>query len=353
MLVKEKIKKLSVFILTAGMALSLSWAQETTTPALFEAEDILELTLVQNIKALKKDIDEDRSYHPATLSYSDHNDRTVTLNVSVKTRGKTRRNPRLCDTPPLAVKFKGEDTKGTIFRKQKKLKLVTHCKRTKDIYEQYVLMEYLVYKLYNILTEKSFKVRLVHMTYIDSEGKYKPLTKYAFFIEDEKKMAKRNNGKVDDSKYKYWVFQKKNEQILVSLFQFMIGNTDWSIPGRHNVKIIRAGAENSLYAVPYDFDMSGIIDTAYAKPHEKLLNKIRDVRSRLYRGLCRKQEDFAPVIALFKEKKEEVYALYNNFEHLNSRFRKNTLRYLDDFYEIIDNPRLVKKHLVENCKKLK
>jgi hypothetical protein len=339
--------------LTAAV-FSFSQVQENTEPpALFEADDVLELTLVQNIKALKKDIDEDRTYHPAALSYTDHNNRKVTLNVSVKTRGKTRRNPRLCDTPPLAVKFKGAEKKGTIFRKQKKLKLVTRCKKTKGIYEQYVLMEYLVYRLYNILSEKSFRARLVHITYVDSEGKYKPLTKYAFFIEDEKKMAKRNNGKLDDSKYKYWVFQKKEEQILVSLFQFMIGNTDWSIPGRHNVKIIRAGEGNSLYAVPYDFDMSGIINTSYARPHEKLQSKIRDVRSRLYRGLCRKQEEFTPVIARFNEKKEAIYALYNNFELLNSRLKKNTLRYLDGFYEIINNPRLVKKHLVENCRKLK
>jgi hypothetical protein len=59
------------------------------------------------------------------------------------------------------------------------------------------------------------------------------------------------------------------------------------------------------------------------------------------------------VIARFNEKKEEIYALYKNFELLNGRLKKNTLRYLDGFYEIIDKPRLVKKHLVENCRKLK
>ena len=322
-------------------------------PNLFEVNDILELTLVQNIKALKKDIDEDRSYHPAQLSYMDRDNQKVTLNVSVKTRGKTRRNSRLCDSPPLAIKFNSAETKGTIFRKQKKLKVVTHCKRKKVIYEQYLLMEYLDYRLYNILTEMSFRVRLALITYVDSKEKYKLLKKYAFFIEDEKKMAKRNNGKLDESKYKYWVFQKKEAQILLSVFQFMIGNTDWSISRRHNVKIIRAGSESKLFAVPYDFDMSGIINTIYARPHEKLQNKIKDVRSRLYRGLCRKQEEFTPVIVRFNKKKEEIYALYKNFPPLNSRHKKNTLRYIDRFYEIINKPRLVKKYLVENCSKLR
>jgi hypothetical protein len=350
-------KKMIVFSLVAVLG-TFSWGQEIIkkrgkSPNLFEVNDVLELTLVQNIKALKKDIDEDRSYHPAQLSYMDRDNQKVTLNVSVKTRGKTRRNPRLCDSPPLAIKFSSAETKETIFRKQKKLKMVTHCKRKKGIYEQYLLMEYLVYRLYNILTEKSFRVRLAYITYVDSKGKHKPLKKCAFFIEDEKKMAKRNNGKLDESKYKYWVFQKKEAQILLSVFQFMIGNTDWSIPGRHNVKIIWAGPENKLFAVPYDFDMSGIINTSYAKPHEKLHNKIKDVRSRLYRGICRKQEEFAPVSAWFNKKKEEIYALYNNFPPLNSRYKKNNLRYIDRFYEIINNPRLVKKYLVENCKKLR
>ncbi len=322
-------------------------------PALFETEETLELTLVQNIKALKKDIDEDRSYHPAQLSYIDHNNQEVTLNVSVKTRGKSRRNPRLCDCPPLAVKFNSKETKNTLFRKQKKLKLVTHCRRKGGVYEQYVLQEYLVYKLYNILTEKSFRVRLVHMTYVDSQGKYKPIKKYAFFIENEKEMAKRNNGKMDDSKYKFVVLRQKEDQMLFSVFQFMIGNTDWSISARHNVKLIRTGEKRSLYAVPYDFDLSGIRITHYAVPPQKLRYKIKSVRWRLYRGLCRKQEEFTPVLARFIRKKDEIYALYNNFPLLEAKHKKATLRYLDGFYKIINKPKLVKKHLVENCRKLK
>ena len=331
---------------------TLSWAQEKPPP-LFETDEVLELTLVQNIKALKKDIDEDRSYHPAQLSYMDHNNREVTLNVSVKTRGKTRRDPRLCDSPPLAIKFDPKETKNTPFKKQKKLKLVTHCRKKGEVYEQYILQEYLVYKLYNILTEKSFRVRLVHMTYVDSRDKYKSIKKYAFFIEDEEEMAKRNNGKPDDTRYQFWVLRQKEDQMLFSVFQFMIGNTDWSIPARHNVKLIRVGEKRSLYAVPYDFDMSGIVYTHYSAPHQKLRHQIKSVRSRLYRGLCRKQQEFIPVLARFNKKKEEIYALYNHFPLLEDKYKKDTLRYLDGFYKIINKPKLVKRHLVENCRKLK
>jgi hypothetical protein len=191
------------------------------------------------------------------------------------------------------------------------------------------------------------------MTYVDSQGKYKPIKKYAFFIENEEEMAKRNNGEMDDTNYKYWVLRRKEAQMLFSVFQFMIGNTDWSIAARHNVKLIRADEKRSLYAVPYDFDISGIVSTYYAVPHQKLRHKITSVRTRLYRGLCRKQEEFVPVLARFNEKKEEIYALYNNFPLLEGRYKKDTLRYLNGFYKIINKPKLVKKHLVEICRKLK
>ncbi len=339
------------FLLLVVAAVGL-FGEGDTSPVLFDSHEILELTLTLDVKALKKDVGEDRTYHPAQLSYVDGNSRAVTLNVSVKTRGKTRRNPQLCDSPPLSVKFESGDTKGTLFRARKKLKLVTHCKRRKEIFEQYLLREYLVYRLYNILTERSFRVRLVRMNYVDSGGKYEPVKKYAFFIENVNGMAERNSGVSDETATGFWAFYNREEQIMFSVFQFMIGNTDWSIWGRHNVKIVREGPKKTLYAVPYDFDMSGIVNARYARPHEKLQSRISDVRTRLYRGLCRKQEEFAPVLPRFNERKEAIYALYEDFSLLDSRYKKAAFRYLDGFYKIVSKPRLVKKYLVESCRKL-
>lgn len=339
-----------IFLLLAVLVVGLFGEGEKPS-VLFESHEVLELTLAQDVKTMKKDVGENRTYHPAQLSYVDGSGRAVTLNVSIKTRGKTRRNPQLCDSPPLSVKFEPENTKGTLFQDQIKLKLVTHCKRKKELFEQYLLREYLVYRLYNILTPKSFRVRLVHMNYVDSGGKYKPDKRYAFFIESDNDMAGRNNGKPDDTAKGFRAFCNKEEQVMFSVFQFMIGNTDWSVPGHHNVKIFREGTGKTLVAVPYDFDMSGIVNARYARPHEKLQGKIKDVRTRWYRGLCRKQEEFAPVLPRFKKKKEKIYALYENFSLLDKRYKRATFRYLDEFYDIINKPRLVKKHLVENCRK--
>ena len=140
-------------------------------PTLFDSDEILELTLTTDIKTVQKDIKEVRSCHPAQLSYIDHQNRKVSLNVEVKTRGHFRRNPKICDSPPLQIKFKPAETRNTIFREQTSLKMVTHCKKRIKAFDNYVVQEYLIYKLYNILTERSFRARLARLTYVDSQKK--------------------------------------------------------------------------------------------------------------------------------------------------------------------------------------
>ncbi|MCP4152948.1 MAG: hypothetical protein GY757_34770 [bacterium] len=318
-------------------------------PALFDSDEVVEITFIRDIKAIKKEVrKEERVYHPAQIIYKDPYKGEITLNVKVKSRGKSRRNPRLCDSPPIAMKFDKKETKGTIFRKQKKLKLVTHCKNKVGIFEQYLLREYTVYKLFNLLTDRSFRVRLVRIKYLGVKKKKGP-TKYGFFIEDAKKMAKRNNGKLDETDTRHWEFDDSGGQILFCVFQFLAGNTDWSIPVRHNLKIL--DTEQSLYAVPYDFDLTCLVHTYYAKPDIKLQDRITNVCSRLYRGYCRKKEELSPIFALFNEKKKEIYALYKNSPHFKKKYKKETHRFLDKFYKIINDPKLVKKHFIDSCKK--
>lgn len=340
------IKKVLIpgFILIAA----LCWAQDRE---LFGSHDIIDMTLNYDIDTVEEDIKEERSLHPGKLSYIDSFGKEVLLNIRIKTRGKTRRNPMLCDSPPLSVYFDIKETSGTLFQGQDKLKLVVQCKKSRSLFEQYLIQEYLCYRVYNILGDISFRVRMVNINYVDSGGKYKPFKHYAFFLESTGQAAARNGGIKEKTQRRYWLLKDKNEQIKMALFQFLIGNTDWSVPGRHNVKLIQVKPGDRVYALPYDFDMSGVVNARYAWPNEKIQDKITSVRTRLYRGMCRRQEEFAPVIAHYNKKKEAIYSLYNDFPLLNSRSRKNTLRYLDEFYKIIDNPKLVKRHLIENCKK--
>ena len=64
--------------------------------------------------------------------------------------------------PPLFVSFGDETARGTLFEGQTMLPLTTHC-RDSSSYEQYVLKEYLAYRIYNLLTDKSLRVRLARV----------------------------------------------------------------------------------------------------------------------------------------------------------------------------------------------
>jgi hypothetical protein len=320
--------------------------KKPSTP--FDTDEILELKLTADIKAIRKDIKEENSNHLARLSYTDVQNREISLNVLIKTRGHSRKNPGVCDFPPLTIRFIESEAGNTIFRRQNTLKLVTHCKTKIKVFESYVLQEYLIYKLYNLLTDKSFRVRLARVTYVDSQGKIKPYTRYGFFIENDKKMAGRLNGKIFRNREGFGIINRTGDRVLHAVFQFMIGNTDWSAAHEHNVRLVAVDRGDLVFPVPYDFDLAGIIDAHYAKPPPNLA--IESVRDRLYRGFCCPQEQLASVFADFNKKKEKICALYMNFPLLKSRYKKNIIRYLDRFYEIINNPRLARKHFIENCR---
>ncbi len=331
-------------------SLSLTWGSQEAAakkePGLFESEEILDLDLEYDINKLKKDRGESRVYHPAKLSYVDPGGKRVTLDVQIRVRGKLRRQLLKCLVPPFKIKFDDSQTKNTLFKKQKKLKLVVHCKNKPKFYQDYTLQEYLLYKIYNILTDISFRVRMARLTYIDSRKKEKSFTKYAFFIEDYKQMAKRNNAETVN------ITSIQPEQAdfatstLVSVFEYMIGNTDWSIRSSHNVKLLTIGDNPKYFPVPFDFDQTGLIDAHYARPDLALT--IRSVRERLFRGFCKDEAQFKRTFAIFHKHKEKIFSLCQNFSLLPDKIKKRNIKYLEGFYKIITTPKLVKRYFVEN-----
>ena len=163
---------------------------------LFESDGVLEMELAADFSALLKDRGEQRSEHPATLSYTEPDGTPGELAIQLRTRGNFRLEARNCDFPPLRLNFKQGDAEHTVFAGQDKLKLVTHCRTGKTQFEQQMLQEFLAYRVYNQLTELSFRVRLARISYVDTAGKRKPSTRFAFLIEDEDRMAQRNIGVV-------------------------------------------------------------------------------------------------------------------------------------------------------------
>jgi len=247
------------------------------------------------------------------------------------------------------MRFETETVEGTVFEGQKKLKLVTHCQTRRSQYQQYLLQEYLIYRAYNLMTDKSFRVRLVKITYADSQERDDPFTRYGFILEDEDKMAERLGGKILEVENVHPDLTDYELSNRLAIFQFMMGNSDWSIPGLHNIKLIRLDGEPTPYAIPYDFDWSGIINTRYAKP-DPFLN-IRTVRQRLFRGFCRDPEVFRDEFAFFNKQKKDIYALYRE---LSPPLEENELEqatgYLDEFYAIINDPDEAEYDIIEKCR---
>ena len=300
-----------------------------------------------NIDEVVRDI-EDWDYRYALLSYKSKNGEEIPIELKVKTRGNRRSDPEVCSFPPIRLNFKKKGNLDNIFAGQDRLKLVTHCNSSK-IFNQYVLQEYLTYKHYSVLTDYSFLVRLLKVTYIDSATNKTKYERYGFLIEDEEMLARRNGMEVHKKKILHQDFCSRSELDVLTVFQYMIGNTDWSVSAFHNIKRIFRDDSTSLpIAVPYDFDYAGAIASHYAAPHESL--SITNVRQRLFRGFCRPQGEYEKTMTYFNEKKVEIYAVYENSDLLDDSNRKSMLKYFDRFYDIINNPKKIKTEINGACR---
>ena len=321
--------------------------QHVSQSQLFEEEQTIEMKLIADFKAIFKDKGEDPDYHGANLIYKDKSGQEVNVPLRTKVRGNFRR--KNCNFPPLRLNFDSKTSKGSHFEGQNKLKLVTHCQNGSKKAEQFVLQEYLVYKTYNLLTEKSFRVRLVKVTYEDKAGKYKSITRFGFLIEDEDRMADRLGGKIIEVENLHPMQTHPNVTILLSVFQYMVGNTDWSIPGLHNIKLIKQGDDAFPLTIPYDFDWCGIVNATYAKPNPMF--DIPSVKVRVYRGMCRTKEEFQQAFDIFLENREAIRSLYQNTSSLTEKSRSQALKYYDEFFEIISNPKRAKAEIIDNCRR--
>jgi len=316
--------------------------------ALFTPKKPLKITLEMDIKGVIKD-NIQKDYHQASLiSYQENGD-SSSYNIKVKVRGHTRSLPMLCKFPPLRLNFKKEQVKGTIFSGLDKIKLVTHCDKGK-YYNKYGLREFLIYKMYNQLTENGFRVRLARITYLDSAKKMKPIERFGFLIEDENMMAKRNNFEIVERKLSHQDACDGYSINLFTVFQYMIGNTDWSIPNNHNIKIMANNSMLRPIPVPYDFDYSGVVNTRYAIPPEHL--PIDDVRQRNFRGFCREDSVYAKIFELFNQRQEQIYNVIKEFKYLNDKEINAIIKYLDEFYKTINDPKKARAKITNACRKL-
>jgi hypothetical protein len=262
--------------------------------------------------------------------------------AKIRTRGKFR--CRTCEVPPLKIKFSKKELKEEGLKKANELKLVMKCKSELPDYQQYLYQEYLAYKLYNVLTDYSFNVQIVDLRLKDSKNKKKSSWQTAFLIEDEEELAKRLNVEVLDT-----IGIPKDDYLPIAytrfqVFQFMIGNTDWLPTTCHNIQLIK-NQENEIIPIPYDFDFSGMVSTHYSIPNS--LTDLKNVRERYFLGNNKSGKELEIVFEEFRQKKDSLMGIINDFPYIEKRRKKMMLNYLDSFYGIIENDGFVKQYFTE------
>jgi hypothetical protein len=302
--------------------------------------------LVGDLHALFGDRGAERKDHRATLRYGEGAD-TGSIAVKLRTRGIFRL--KRCSFPPIRLDVPAKKVDQTPFAGEHKLKLVTHCQGDRS-YEHNLLREYALYRAFNAVTDTSFRVRLAHVTYVDS-ARHDTTTRYGFLIESDTALAKRITADQVHSNNVYDPVTDPSYMTLVAVFQYMIGNTDWSVWKRHNIAIFQKVAEpRPLLGVPYDYDFSGAVNAPYATPPEQL--KIQSVRQRVYRGFCQPDSVLNGALARFRAAKDSLYAAVRAVPDLPERDVRSVLDYFEDFYKVIDNPGAVNREFVRPCRRM-
>jgi hypothetical protein len=323
----------------------------TEIPPLFECDNVLKFELEVPLKTLHGKASR-KPKLVGELRVADSAGQIKTLDVEVTTRGRHRLD--ICSFPPLSLRLDPLQVAETVFAGQERLKIVTQCKHDKK-YLQYLVQEYGIYKAFNQLTDISFRVRMLEITFRDSAGKSRDNVQVAFFIESLDEVARRTQLEViEQSRIDPTQVDARHANIY-EVFQFLIANTDWSMlygdgdePCCHNGKVLMKPSQKSkFFVLPYDFDHAGLIDTPYAEPDERL--GIRSVRQRLYRGRCQRLQNLEATAALFNVKRELIEAALASGGLADKTLAKQDA-YVARFYEIINDPRGREEQIVGKCR---
>lgn len=323
---------------------------------LFADESTLNVRVVAPFKQIMTerptDDDDDNDNDPrGTFSLVADDGSVVDFPVKIVTRGNNRRD--VCPFAPLRFDFQKDKLADTILDGQNKLKVVSHCKNGSKTYQQAVVREYLAYRILNILTDVSFRVRLMRITYVSSDDKNKEEETFAFFIENKNRLAER----ID--KEEHHIERIEVESIhraymnLTSVFTYLIGNVDYSpVLGRagemccHNHALFSNGGE-TFWSVPYDFDGTGFVDP----PHVELSPNFKQssIRQRIYRGRCYNQELVPATFQTFKNKRAEIEALLEEQTELSNGKRKQLMRYIGRFFKLLEDEDKLIEDFAEAC----
>lgn len=315
---------------------------EAQNRRLFQDAPALEFTLTADFGAINRErTPNNGKLFPGVLSAGG-----VDSPVKLGSRGHLRLKTTTCDFVPIKVVFDPEQVAGTIFDGQTNVKLGTHCRNDAE-FDQYVVREYLSYRLTNFVTPLSFRARLARATYVDAKSKKKISTHLALFLEHENDVARRLDGR--EVRQPHMVFADFDRAALTTtmLLEYMLGNTDYSIYALHNIVVVQNKARK-FFPVAYDFDSSGMVHVPYAAPDPRLAS-LRSITDRLYRGPCRTVDEFDAAAEPFRAHRAEMLAAIDGTPELNAFHRREMKEYLDSFFRRIENRGSIKSTFVDGC----
>ena len=338
-------------VICTTLLLAAAAAAGTGTDPLFASHDTLRVEIEAPLRMLADERPDEEEF-PGKFRYTEDDGRRLELDMVVRTRGRLRRSKDVCDFPPLRLNFRKSQLDDTIFDKQDKIKLVAHCGNSSHRYEQALLAEYLAYRVFNALTDRSFHARLLRVNYVFSDDD-RTMETFAILIEDKDRLGKRMDAKTVETERVRVEDIDPADLNLASVFQYFIGNTDFSpiatAPGEdccHNQALF-VREDGPDYTVPYDFDQSGFVNAPHALPNPRF--RLRSVAVRMYRGRCVNNDLLPATLQRFRERRAAIEDLIRNQAELSARTERRMLEYVAAFYETIDDPDRVRRELVDGC----
>ncbi|MCB9305727.1 MAG: hypothetical protein H6565_03930 [Lewinellaceae bacterium] len=344
----------SVFLsLFSGLALPLYLSAQSTSVAeasifsTLQQYDPLEVLIETDLKRLKKDRGEEQ-WQAGVFKVMYGDSVALQLDIQLAARGNMRK--KTCHFPPVKIRFYSKTPENDSIADINELKLVTSCKNT-NLDEEWVQKECLTYELYNLITDQSFQVKRASIRFSMPGRKSSMLNSFSFFIESEKEMAARLNARPIKPRIVSYQSMDSMAYDRMAMFQYMIGNTDWSIRVRHNIKVLYIMPNGPTIPIPYDFDYAGLVGTDYAVPDPKL--PILNVRERVYMGQCRDEVTYQEIYRLFRFKKADILAHCRDFAELRNGIKKEIGNYLDEFFYVLEHPDIAKMRIENECGKIK
>ena len=326
---------------------------------LFDDDTVMKLSIALDFNDLCRPREsEDCEFAPTVMVYGGESGKEYSMPIEIRVRGGWRSLKRNCSAPPLWVQFDEDHVAGTPFEGQSLLPLTTHCGRGTSLesinlgirrvdFEQYLLREFQAYRIYNVLTELSLRTRLLRISYPDPDRPSRSSLHYAFFTEHfDTAAARTGTERLERGSF---VPERLDAQsgARLALFQFMIGNLDWSIVRERNTMLLQTGQGEQI-PVPYDLDMSGLVDAAYAGPPPGL--SIDTVRERYFLGHCQPGIDWDALFTDFNAKRDRILELGDRLPGLNRGSRRSGKRYLELFFDILASDNERREHITQACR---